>query len=489
MGELTYQNDILPLPLELIAIVVAFAVAAGIFRSPGRLTAILLRGCSTRSFWILVVSASALVFLLMLALEPTVTPWGGLDRYLARAVNIVRYGTYGDGSVPTAWFPPGYSFMLLPLAWALGDTRWTFFITNMALLAAFTLFVRAALRTAGAGERAANILSLTIFLYPNRLFSTLLPFSDIPFSLVAGGALLAVSLRRSPAGGRASAAAIGLIGGCAALVRNTGIAIAPALLAGVFLTAPASKRERLIQAALASAVFVLVLLPWLARNRTVTGEIVPVALNGGVNIAIGNNASESTTFNTSHDSVWNEARLRSVLGSDWTSEVRRDSLFRAVGLDYIRSRAASFPWKAACKVGRTFAADNHAFSGLAVYTNWPLLGASLGRRWGTPGQVTAAMQALTATVFTLIVLGNTVLYYLLVAWAAAWFVPRRKGAGPWRTVAVLVLGGTCALVALTFGLSRFKEPVGIMMVVVALTEWARGAAGRNTGASLEVGPQ
>jgi hypothetical protein len=483
MGEFTYQNDLLPLPLELLAITLAVAATFAVVQSRGEFARYILRGCSNRLFWILVMSASALVSIVMLALEPTVLPWGGLDRYLARAVNIASHGVYGDGEFSTAWFPPGYSFLLLPLAWALGDSRWVFFVTNSLLLMAFTLGTRFALRTSGAQVNTANLLSLAIFLYPNRLFSVLLPFSDIPFSLMAGTALLLLALRRDSAGGRPSAIAIGVIGGCASLIRSTGLAMAPALLAGVLVTAPPLKRERLIQVLLVSGMFVLVLLPWLARNWRVTGEIVPVSLNGGVNIAIGNNPSGSTTFNTFHDSVWNEEKLQSVLGNDWTSEVRRDSLFRAVGIECIRTHPGAFLWKAVGKVGRTFAADNHAFSGLVVYTNGWVLGASLGRRWGASGPTTAILQTVTATAFTLVVLINSGLYYALLAWTAASFFSGVRSAGLWRWVFPLVLLGTCALVSLTFGLSRFKEPVGMMMVLYALTEFVRRPADQGRGDS------
>jgi hypothetical protein len=470
MGAFTYQNDLLAFPLDLLAVLLAAGTAMLLRRLSVPAWSVIARGISDRTFWMILGIASATLSLIFSALSPLVLPWGGLDRYFVRALNLASYGVFGYGDMPTAWFPPGYSFILLPLAALFGDVRWAFFLTNLSLLIAFTLILRSSLRILGVHHRTANLLSSAIFLYPNRLFSTLLPFSDIPFSLISGGAFLAVIMRMQRVSGWRSALVIGLLGGCASLVRNNGLAMFPALLAGAVLSAGPDRRERWVHGLVMAAAFGLVLVPWLARNRQVTGQIVPVALNGGVNLAIGNNASGSVTFNTALDSVWTEERIHSVLGSPAVSEVRRDSLYRVLGTEYIMSHPVTFATRAFGKIGRTFAADNHSFSALCVYTNFMTVGASIGRSWGLPAWGTALLHALTGTTITVLIVVNSALYYLLIAWTFAAVWRRRRESAAWIWTFLLVVAGTGALVALTFGLSRFKEPVGIAMVLFGLAE-------------------
>jgi hypothetical protein len=100
------------------------------------------------------------------------------------ALNIVRHGIFGYGNTATAFFPPGCSFLLVPLASLPGGSPWTFFLSNVLLLLGATLALRRVFLMVEFPKGLANGLSLFLFLYCTRLFSTRVPHSDIPFSVV-----------------------------------------------------------------------------------------------------------------------------------------------------------------------------------------------------------------------------------------------------------------------------------------------------------------
>ena len=128
-----------------------------------------------------------------------------------------------------------------------------------------------------------------------------------------------------------SALTIGLIGGIATLVRSNGLVTVIPLLLGVLASASGGRRRALRETLAATLVFLAVLAPWTIRNYATFGRFVPVSLNAGINIAIGNNASHPVTHNSYIDSVWSEQeRWKEVGGVGW-NEAQRDSFFADAG--------------------------------------------------------------------------------------------------------------------------------------------------------------
>jgi hypothetical protein len=86
----------------------------------------------------------------------------------------------------------------------------------------------------------------------------------------------------------ASALMTGVAGGFAALVRATGLALAPLwLFIRIFLNN--NIKSAIYWFVCASAAVVLVVLPWTARNYYHFGKVILVSTNGGQNFWIGNN--------------------------------------------------------------------------------------------------------------------------------------------------------------------------------------------------------
>src|SRR5512140_1543488 len=126
---------------------------------------------SNRTYALLVSLTVLLLALLSPFLHFRVHPPGGTDFYFARALNIIQFGVFGAGQTPGALFPPGYTFLLLPATGLLGDSPWAFIITNLLLLVGISLVVRSLLQGLGLTQGQANLVSLIITIYPNRLLS------------------------------------------------------------------------------------------------------------------------------------------------------------------------------------------------------------------------------------------------------------------------------------------------------------------------------
>jgi 4-amino-4-deoxy-L-arabinose transferase-like glycosyltransferase len=76
----------------------------------------------------------------------------------------------------------------------------------------------------------ANLAALAVLCYPNRLLSTILPFSDVPSSLLWGVGFM--EFLKSLAGNRSRSHALlsGLLMGAASLVRANGLLLVPVFL-------------------------------------------------------------------------------------------------------------------------------------------------------------------------------------------------------------------------------------------------------------------
>jgi 4-amino-4-deoxy-L-arabinose transferase-like glycosyltransferase len=101
----------------------------------------------------------------------------------------------------------------------------------------------------------------------------------------------------------------------------------------------------LIIAGLVSLIMVLVVLPWTVRNYRVTGEIVPVSANSGLNLWQGNHPqAEGAAF-----------PLSQVDPLTAYSEVERDRIYRSWALEQLRSDPVRLLTLVPKKIGKFFA--------------------------------------------------------------------------------------------------------------------------------------
>jgi hypothetical protein len=411
------------------------------------------RGFSTRLYYICIGIASLGLLAVFSFLE--FGPEAHWDYYFARALNIVRHGIFGYGNTATAFFPPGYSFLLVPLASLLGGSPWTFFLTNVLLLLGATLALRWVFLMIDVPNGLANGLSLFLFLYPTRLFSTCVPLSDIPFSVFyMMSCAMYVMYALNPWKG-AYVFLAGVFAGGAALIRASGVILFVPLLIALFLREGQGVRERLLCVAALLGGFLVMVLPWTVRNTAMLGHVVVISANGGYNLLAGSNPRGTIFWTDYPDSL-----LRADGNPAW-SEAERDSFWLARGRAHIAEDPSSFLAGGVQKVVRALSADSHGLGALRAHTNF-----------------FALVPWLRDVSFGL----NNFLYYLFIMVLLASVRKRWPRLNEFRRMFLGIGVVSLAIIFVVFGLPRYKEPIMTVGILVLGISYRAREAGRGSGA-------
>lgn len=205
------------------------------------------------------------------------------------AVSLAREHEFSSpySGLPTAQWPPGYSFFLAGIYWLLGPTLTGARVANMALgggtavlvyLLGLQLFER----------RTARLASLLAAVFPGQIFFVPVLYSEILFTFMfVLGLLLIVLALRCPVGQRRWwLLALGVLTGGAALVRGQGLFLPPmAFVAWKLLGVPWTRA--LTWTAAIAVLAVAVILPWTVRNYLVLGRPVLITTSFGGNFYMG----------------------------------------------------------------------------------------------------------------------------------------------------------------------------------------------------------
>jgi hypothetical protein len=162
--------------------------------------------------------------------------------------------------------------------------------------------------------------------------------------LVAFALLAAYRLADRPSAGRA--AALGALGGAAALTRSEALLLLALLLAATLPRLPRPRRLRL--AAVAIGVAALVLAPWVVRNWSEFGR--PLLSTNSGSLAYGANCHSA--YYSRQIGTWPcYPRLTVAPGRD---EADVSARLRSQGVDYARAHAGRLPAVAAVRLLRSF---------------------------------------------------------------------------------------------------------------------------------------
>lgn len=224
---------------------------------------------------------------------PVAPAWDGVvyeraASAIAAGEGYTRRALSPHGSdAPTAFYPVGWP-AALALWRGLGMPR-ALDPLLQALLGALAVPLAALFAGRLAGRRAAAWGAWLVAVWPGGALGSASWMSEPLFTLLLAGAV-ALAVRRSATALVASAVLFAL----AAYVRPTALAIAPLVLAAAVWSPGASRPIRLARmagaAALALAVALVILSPWLARNRAALGGAA-LSTNGGANLLVGTASS------------------------------------------------------------------------------------------------------------------------------------------------------------------------------------------------------
>jgi hypothetical protein len=396
---------------------------------------------------------------------------------------------------PWCHYPVGYSGFLALFYRVLGPAHAVAAVAN-AITGAALAVVTWALARHAMSQRRARFAGLLVAVHPGLvLYAALVMTEPLAALLTLAAFWLAVRDPRPARGLVAGAAALGV----AALVRPQALLCAPflALRLPGGLGLPGAWRRRAIGAAAASAIALLPVLPWTARNCSVMDGCALVSTNAGWNLAIGAFPRATGRFET----------LRSSDGcSEVTGQVEQDRCWMHYGLGQIAAR----PWRwlalVPAKLGFTFDHESFAVEYLheARPDAWPpatrerareattlfhrllLAAAALGavafpvvsrtrRSSGAAvkGAAAATQGALLAAAGLLALLGLAIdspVFWPLAVFAAIvpWLpLPGRPSTSVAMRLAVALLGTTAVTHAVFFGEDRYHVVVTPVLALLA----------------------
>jgi hypothetical protein len=201
--------------------------------------------------------------------------------YDAAAANLASIGMYGQDA-PSAWFPPGYPFLLASIYKMVGHSELAGKLANVAVGVAFVGFTYLLGRLV-AGEVVGLVSAALVAIWPNLIFSTGILDSDI---LAACGFVAVMWFGMRPGTGPGPAwvrpVLLGLLIGWMVLVRPVSLILLAALGLWWWIS-QRSLRGAILRLALPVLVVGVVIGSWTVRNYAQFGEVILIATNGGYN--------------------------------------------------------------------------------------------------------------------------------------------------------------------------------------------------------------
>lgn len=399
-------------------------------------------------------STARLLLVLALVLRVAVAVWAYDLELVLDEIDYARRAQYilENGHLPDAFRPPVYPMMLAAVFGVVGVEPGAVRVLQ-ALLGTATAAVLARWLHSHVGERGM-LLSLALFaVYPTLVgFSHFLFTETLYLGLLVLALVFAFPARRDPV---PRPAALGAVLATAGLTRSLMVPLLPVVAVCVGLLTRSWRR-----AGAMLGVAVLCLLPWMGHNLVVTGSPTVLEISNGVNLWKGNTtvvhpmATEGPQFPGPIVSIpmfpyaGSKATLEDLcterLGLETTPAFEEvNACARSLALETILADPVGF-------VGRMPRKLLHLFHPSSQVTRslW------LGSYGGVPGWAGTGLIWATALSWAVVV--------VLGAWGL-----RRMPRDGLRWALLLLVAHQVAVVAVTFGHSRFRLPIVLVCIVAA----------------------
>jgi 4-amino-4-deoxy-L-arabinose transferase-like glycosyltransferase len=216
------------------------------------------------------------------------------------------HGVSLDGVHPSAYRPPGYLFLLLPVYLVTGGSVLAMRLVGVLALAGSVWLVYLLGRRAHTPATGA-LAALVVACYPLLIYTATTLYPQVPalFLLLL---MIELAMRALPADGLANrgrlgiAVLAGLVGGLLVLTVPTFGVTAVGLVAWLAWRQRATSR-RIAWRTVAVLIAATALLPviWCARNAVELHAFVPVSTNDGVNLLLGNSPDATAGSGTNAD--------------------------------------------------------------------------------------------------------------------------------------------------------------------------------------------
>jgi hypothetical protein len=321
------------------------------------------------------------------------SPLSDPGRYLEIARGFAHGHTMALGSVPSAFWPPGYPLALVPMAWISSTGLVSLpFAASLLNVVAGTLTVALTGVLAGLwiGAAARPVAAWFMAVAPGPIFLTSTALSETWFTMVALGFLVLVTLAVDRCWSRPAWVGIGLIAGYAVLTRTPGVV----LLAAPLLAAKSRRgswRAGLGPTAAVVLGTLVALAPWAVRNGVQVGVWTPASTNNVAFGCIGNGPgsdgtdrnSAATNLRCFRHSVYDNAALPYGVGEvpagvtlSRPDEPRWYATTARVTAAWMLHHPGAQPRLVGRRLAATFAHEHEALSDAEGFGRRPLMGST-----------------------------------------------------------------------------------------------------------------
>ena len=202
--------------------------------------------------------------------------------YYNLATNLATLHMYtASGTYPTAFFPPGYPFLLSVFVF-LGADIVALRIVNFVGLALSIILLHRLVRSIR-GEVSGTAAAIMVLFYPVLIYTAGILYPQTIATTLLLLALVLIARSHVPSGRRAATA--GITWG--ALILMVPAFVFSMLVAGAWMLL-AFRKSALWPTFLMFVFAALVVGPWTVRNYKIFDSFVLVSTNGGVNLLLGN---------------------------------------------------------------------------------------------------------------------------------------------------------------------------------------------------------
>jgi 4-amino-4-deoxy-L-arabinose transferase-like glycosyltransferase len=259
------------------------------------------------------------------------------------AFNLARYGTFGwQPDVPSAFWPPGTSFLYSLLYRVFGHTYWPIALLNV-LLGTAVVALSVPLAWKWFGRRIAYGTGLVLAFWPSLILYTTVLASELPFIVIT---LAAMSLFAAAPQRIVTWLLTGALLGLAAHVRTEALLL-PLVFAASYPPA-LSLLRRACGAGLMLTALVLLVTPWCYRNSRIYGAPTFLTTSAGTNFWMGNNPGTKGDY---MEPPYAEGR----------DERAQDQHLRDLAIEFVRSRPGTFVTSSLLKALRLHERETSAF--------------------------------------------------------------------------------------------------------------------------------
>jgi 4-amino-4-deoxy-L-arabinose transferase-like glycosyltransferase len=335
---------------------------------------------------------------------------------------------------PTAAWPPGYPAFLGGVFRIFGEGVWQTAGANV-VLALLTVVVVYGIGLLLFDRRTALVAAGATALWPGQIFFTSLTLSEPLFTfLFALAVLLMLAVPRVRAWRGGLIIAFGAVTGLAVFTRGQAVLLIP-LAFIAWGMAGSQWRPAAGWAILASAVLVIMLVPWVVRNQREIGAPVLVATNFGPNCWIGNHTGSTGRMNIPEVEPPQASRAGLTQGE---YEVKTSNLALRACVKYILTHPMREVELTGVKIRAMYEADSTALDWNAAYQ----------RDYYFSQSFEESLRSVT----------NGYWFAMLILSVAGLIASRTRLGGPIGVLPILVLSWT-AFHLLFFGDSRFHYPI------------------------------